>query len=66
MESRKEDEMIRLTNAQDGEALMLNIHHIVAIRESGKQVFILTTTGVEYAVKESSEKIGKLPIWKRL
>lgn len=58
--------MLHLTNAQDGEDLLLNIHHIVSIREDRGQVLIQVSTGVEYAVKESHDDIAKRHIWNRL
>ena len=58
--------MLHLTNAQDGEVLLLNVHHIVSVREDRGQLFIQTSTGVEYAVKETYEQIAKRDIWNRL
>ena len=58
--------MLHLTNAHDGEVLLLNVHHIVSIREDRGQVFIQTSTGVEYAVKDTYENIAKRDIWNRL
>lgn len=57
--------MIKLTNVS-GEKLVLNPAHVVAVREDKKQVFILTSTGVEYAVRESMEEVGEKPGWARL
>lgn len=55
--------MLNMTNAQSGERLTINPKHVVAIREDRGQVFILTSTGVEYAVKEDYDQIGKSPVW---
>lgn len=58
--------MIALTNSVCGGVLMLNIHHIVSIREDRSQTLIQTSTGVEYAVEESIEEIGKRREWSAL
>lgn len=58
--------MLHLTNAQDGETLLLNIRHIVSIREEQGQVFIQASTGVEYAVKDTYENIAKRDIWNHM
>lgn len=58
--------MLHLTNARDGEILLLNIRQIVSIREDQGQVLIQTSTGVEYAVKDTYENISKRDIWNRV
>ena len=55
--------MLRLTNARDGGLLLLNPRHVVAVYEEKRQMFVLTTTGVEYAVKEDFNQLGKMHAW---
>jgi len=58
--------MLSLTNAQDGEILVLNVRHIVSIREHQAQVFVQVSTGVEYAVKDKYDNIAKRDVWNRM
>lgn len=58
--------MLHLTNAHNGEILILNIRHIVSLRKDRGQVLIQVSTGVEYAVEDSYEDISKRPIWENL
>ena len=58
--------MINLTCARTGANILINIKHIVCVRELNGEVFIVTSPGIEYAVTEDAGYIGSRDIWNKL